>query len=408
MKLVGGEIIETVVAHDVIGRFMIQCALQPGLAQIWEEILGFENCEFYIKRWKQLDGKRFGDVLISFPDAIPCGVKVSADGGKIILNPDDDYVLRIGDEVLLIAEDDDAYAPGPVPQVQGGRCPTLDDPPKNPQKILFCGWRRDIDDMIRVLETFLAPGSELWMFSEVPIKEREKKLIDAGLNISNLKNVELVHREGNDVTRRHLESLPVEIFDSILILAEESVEDSVGQSDSISLATLLLIRDIQSKRLPCKEIESTLRPSTVPRSRSWIQEMQQASNKSIIISEILDSRTRNLVSVSKISDYVLSNELVSAALAVVTEDRRINHVIEELFAADGNEMCVKPAIFYLSDGEELCFYDLMLRARQRKEIVIGYRIAEADRAVINPSHKLRRRRWSVNDVIIVIDRNNSG
>lgn len=34
VKLVGGELIETVVAHDVIGRLMIQCALQPGLAQV--------------------------------------------------------------------------------------------------------------------------------------------------------------------------------------------------------------------------------------------------------------------------------------------------------------------------------------------------------------------------------------
>lgn len=34
VKLVGGELTETVVAHDVIGRLMIQCALQPGLAQV--------------------------------------------------------------------------------------------------------------------------------------------------------------------------------------------------------------------------------------------------------------------------------------------------------------------------------------------------------------------------------------
>lgn len=60
--------------------------------------------------------------------------------------------------------------------------------------------------------------------------------------------------------------------------------------------------------------------------------MQQASDKSIIISEILDSRTRNLVSVSRISDYVLSNELVSMALAMVAEDKQINRVLEELFA----------------------------------------------------------------------------
>lgn len=34
VKLVGGELIETVVAHDVIGRLMIQSALLPGLAQV--------------------------------------------------------------------------------------------------------------------------------------------------------------------------------------------------------------------------------------------------------------------------------------------------------------------------------------------------------------------------------------
>ncbi|OMO74034.1 CASTOR/POLLUX/SYM8 ion channel [Corchorus olitorius] len=383
VKLVGGDLIETVVAHDVIGRLMIQCALQPGLAQIWEDILGFENDEFYIKRWPQLDGMLFEDVLISFPDAVPCGVKVAADGGKIIINPDDNYVLKEGDEVLVIAEDDDTYAPGPLPEVHRAVFPKLPDLPKYPEKILFCGWRRDIDDMIMVLEAFLAPGSELWMFNEVPEKERERKLVDGGLDISGLQNIKLVHREGNAVIRRHLESLPLETFDSV---SYESLEDSVVHSDSRSLATLLLIRDIQSKRLPYKDTKSTsLRLAGFSHS-SWIREMQQASDKSIIISEILDSRTRNLVSVSRISDYVLSNELVSMALAMVAEDKQINRVLEELFAEE----------------EEVCFYDIMIRGRQRQEIVIGYRLAYSDRAVINPPKKSEPRKWSLDDVFVVI------
>lgn len=39
VKLVGGDVVETVVAHDVIGRLMIQCARQPGLAQVSSSIL---------------------------------------------------------------------------------------------------------------------------------------------------------------------------------------------------------------------------------------------------------------------------------------------------------------------------------------------------------------------------------
>lgn len=53
------------------------------------------------------------------------------------------------------------------------------------------------------------------MFNEVPEKEREKKLTDGGLDISGLENITLVHREGNAVIKRHLESLPLETFDSV-------------------------------------------------------------------------------------------------------------------------------------------------------------------------------------------------
>ncbi|XP_015573844.1 ion channel CASTOR isoform X2 [Ricinus communis] len=402
VKLVGGELVETVVAHDVIGRLMIQCARQPGLAQIWEDILGFENCEFYIKRWPQLDGMQFEDVLISFPDAIPCGVKVASCGGKIILNPDDTYVLQEGDEVLVIAEDDDTYAPATLPTVNEASFIHISRPARKPQKILLCGWRRDVDDMIVVLDAFLAFGSELWMFNDVPEKEREKKLIDGGLDLTRLVNISLVHREGNAVIRRHLESLPLESFDSILILADESVEDSAIQADSRSLATLLLIRDIQAKRLPYREAMATQVHRGSFSQGSWIGEMQQASDKSVIISEILDPRTKNLLSMSKISDYVLSNELVSMALAMVAEDRQINDVLEELFAEEGNEMHIRQADLYLREGEELSFYEILLRARQRREIVIGYQLANAERAVINPPAKSERRKWKLKDVFVVI------
>ncbi|XP_058202384.1 ion channel CASTOR-like isoform X2 [Rhododendron vialii] len=402
VKLVGGDLVETVVAHDVIGRLMIQCARQPGLAQIWADILGFENCEFYIKRWPQLDGMQFEDVLISFPDAIPCGVKVASYGGKIILNPDESYVLQEGDEILVIAEDDDTYSPSTFPTVKEAPFIDITRPARKPQKILLCGWRRDIDDMIAVLDAFLAPGSELWMFNEVLENEREKKLIDGGLDITRLVNISIVNREGNAVIRRHLESLPLESFDSILILADESVEDSAMQADSRSLATLLLIRDIQAKRLPFREarVSQGHRGSSSP--GSWIGDMQQASYKSVIISEILDPRTKNLLSMSKISDYVLSNELVSMALAMVAEDRQINDVLEELFAEEGNEMHIRQADLYIREGEELSFYEVLLRARQRREIVIGYRLANAEKAVINPPAKNEQRRWSVKDVFVVI------
>ncbi|KAI8010266.1 Ion channel CASTOR [Camellia lanceoleosa] len=279
VKLRGRDLVETVVSHDVIGRLMIQCARQPGLVQIWEDILGFENCEFYIKRWPQLDGMQFEDALISFPDAIPCGIMAASNGGKIILNPDDSYVLQEGDELLVIAEDDDTYCPTTLPTVWRGNLPKDFIVPKSAEKILFCGWRRDMGDMIMVLEGFLAPGSKLWMFNDVPEKERKKKLIDGGLDINCLVNISLVNRKGNAVIRRHLENLPLESFDSILILADESVKDSASNADSRSLATYLLIRDIQAKRLLYREAKTLQQHRGSASQGSWGGEMQQASDK---------------------------------------------------------------------------------------------------------------------------------
>lgn len=67
-------------------------------------------------------------------------------------------------------------------------------------------------------------------------------------------------------------------------------------------------------------------------------------------------------------------------------------------------MCIRTAEFYLYDQEELCFYEIMVRGRRRQpqEIVIGYRLAGAESAVINPLHKMQPRKWSVDDVFVVI------
>lgn len=65
-------------------------------------------------------------------------------------------------------------------------------------------------------------------------------------------------------------------------------------------------------------------------------------------------------------------------------------------------MYIKPAEFYLYDQEELCFYDIMIRGRERNEIVIGYRLATAERAVINPVDKNKLVKWSSDDVFVVI------
>ncbi len=73
----------------------------------------------------------------------------------------------------------------------------------------------------------------------------------------------------------------------------------------IDKSLFFLPHGLQSKRLPYRDYtkSTSLNLSGFSHS-SWIGEMQQASDKSIIIGEILDSWTGNLVSVSRINDCV--------------------------------------------------------------------------------------------------------
>ena len=87
-----------VVGHDVLGRLMVQCLRQQGLAVVLSKLLGFDGCEFYTQEWPTLVGRAYGEVMFSFRAACPVGIK-RAEGNKIILNPPFDAVLAPGDKV---------------------------------------------------------------------------------------------------------------------------------------------------------------------------------------------------------------------------------------------------------------------------------------------------------------------
>jgi hypothetical protein len=119
------------------------------------------------------------------------------------------------------------------------------------------------------------------------------RLKEGGLTVDMLKNLTLKNIKGNPTNRKDLESMPLEDYDSILILADEDYEENepnfnIMAADSRSLTCLLLIRDIQANR-------------SVPENKG----------RCTVISEILDPRTKPLISVASVTDYVTSNELVS-------------------------------------------------------------------------------------------------
>ena len=100
VAMVGGDLVETVVSHDVIGRLMLMAARQPGIARVFDSLLGFDGDEFYTEEWPELYGLEFQDAVMRFPDAIPIGY--STGDGDVELNPDKSHIMNIGEEIVVI------------------------------------------------------------------------------------------------------------------------------------------------------------------------------------------------------------------------------------------------------------------------------------------------------------------
>ncbi|RLN82368.1 hypothetical protein BBJ28_00024428 [Nothophytophthora sp. Chile5] len=251
----------------------------------------------------------------------------------------------------------------------------------------MCGWRRDIRDMIQLLDAVVHPGTELHMICEEPIHLRNKLLRDSGLIVENLKNIQLEHHFGNTAVRRHLEGLPWHSFTSIMILSDQAREADIMHSDSHSLASLLLIRDLQAR--------SSRRSSVILDAPDYCK----------CISEILDPRTQRTISTSatilKLSEFIQSNELVSCILAMISESRDVRVILDELLGPEGAYFEVEPSARYCEPHERVSFWQLAKRAIAQGEILCGYQVRGIDETVLNPLNKHECRTWDGMDLVVL-------
>lgn len=184
VNIVGKDSVETFVSHDIIGRLMIQCARERGLAQVLEQLLGFEGCEFYIQQWPSMTGLSFGEVMYRFADAVVVGVMRGSgpkDAVLTMMNPPMDLVVLEGDQIIVVAEDDDSYEPAAECLYDDSNLEELvsdlrlpfHSRRKHPERLLFVGWRRDVEDMISELDSYVCKGSELTLFSQLDLQTRQ-------------------------------------------------------------------------------------------------------------------------------------------------------------------------------------------------------------------------------------------
>ncbi len=346
-RLVGGQQAILIDKRQTISRLIVQAARQSGVSVVYTEMLDFGGDEVYFREDPTLAGRTFGDALLAYEDCAVIGLQ--DDAGKVLLNPPPGREIAAGERVIAIAEDDASLASaapstGAVDEAAILSAPSTDG---RPQRTLVLGWNERGSSVIRELDEYMRPGSEVAILADHPGIDR-----DLARDCGDLAHLQVRVQAGDTTDRPTLDALRVQRFDHVIVLCYADSLDA-QRADARTLVTLLHLRDIADRR----------------------------DAGFSIVSEMLDDRNRELAEVTRVDDVIVSDKLISLMLAQVSENEHLKDVFSDLFAAEGSEVYLKPLRDYVRDGAETTFATLVEAARRRGEAAIGYRrAADADDA----------------------------
>jgi len=350
-----------VLAGDLIGRIAAQACRQPGLSVVYMDLLDFEGQEFYFHEEPSLAGLVFGDVLSRYRDSTVAGI-VPRDGLPM-LNPPMDMVLAEGDQLIVLAEDDDAIHlhADPPPTMDETRIVESAPAAIQPERALILGWNHRSRVVLRELDRYVAPGSEIAVIATTPGAGDEAAEVAKGFE-----NAKLTFQVADTTSREALEAAHPETFDHVVIMAYSDLLDH-QRADGKSLVTLLHLRDIAAR----------------------------TGRNFSIVSEMLDLRNRNLATVTRSDDFIVSDRLVSLTITQLAENPGLKPVLDDLFDVEGSEVYLKPVTDYVRMDGPVDFYLIVEAARRRGQVAMGYRqlrLANDSRAnygvVLNPDKSL--------------------
>jgi hypothetical protein len=502
LSLVSRGSVASVATYDTVGRLMLIFARKPGLARVYNEILGFDGSEFYSKAWEECTGRPFKSLQALFPDAVPIGIVYGT--GQVELNPPANYIMKDDDSLVVLAEDDNSYWPKPPPSGAGAdllRNPTqhrqsmgvfqeVPGPAPMPEKVLFAGWRHDVPCIADLLDRLVAPGSELHVVSTCPLEIRQR--ITEEMDLPEPRNVRVVHHLSSCGSRRFWQGLGLETFTSCIVTSD-SKEHEVIYSDASCLAVLLLIRGVQHEVLKRNGVTGISRAGSLasmaghgerdnqghsrperhamsphdPASLgagptqqmtrraslgSAAGEMQEYGpggqherkhamrNHSVrfgilpgvmrvsdhlpVVCEILDPRTQrtvtNATGMVGVCDFIMTNDLMSKVLAMVSENVHVKRILDQLLGGTGTQFELLDATLAVAPGARVSFMDLSSHLLStRKAVLCGYMETAADGAdtpvvvggysqraaagcVINPSNKWEQCAWDGRSLILIV------
>ena len=339
-KLVGRDEVELVVVGDVVSRVIAQTCRQAGLSIVYGELLDFAGDEIYFSRKPELAGRTFGDAQLAFEASTLIGLSTAANG--VHLNPHPSTVLAEGDELILIAEDDDTIhvSERTAEAVEADAIIVCVPTPVAREATLLLGWNHRVQQIARELDSYVTNGSRLTVVSDDPAAAAAEAPLRASL-----RNQALQFVARSTTSREVLDSLDVASYQHVLVISPVDRYDA-QRADARTLVTLLHLRDIASI----------------------------VGHPFSITSEMADVRNRTLAEITRADDFIVSDRLISLLITQISENKQLNAVFTDLFDAEGSEVYLRPISDYVATGRPVTVATITEAARRLEEVAIGYRL----------------------------------
>jgi voltage-gated potassium channel Kch len=370
-RMVGGKEAQIIEVDDTISRLIAQTCRQSGLSEVYTELLDFGGDEIYFQEEPQLVGKTFGHALVAYEKSAVIGLQGS--DGSVAMNPPMDTLIKAGDKVIAISEDDDTVKLSGLTDYKIDEEAIVESAMSvgEAERILILGWNHRAPAIIRELDNYVVPGSVLTVVASDPAVER----VSVGL-ASELSNFAIEFKVGDPTSRKLLNGLHVEQYKHVIVLSDLDGADP-QRADTRTLMVLLQLRDIEAR----------------------------LGDKFSIVSEMLDDRNRELADVTRADDFIVSDKLVSLLMSQIAENKYLGDLFTDILNTEGSEIYLKPARDYVLLGRTVNFYTVMEAAKRRGHLAIGYRqqpqSGEDSGIVVNPE-KSKMLTFSEADRIVVL------
>ena len=360
--------VPSVSGGDFIGKTLVQCARNPGYSNIYTELLALRGYRLVISEFPEFEDALFGDVVAQFESAIPIGVSWVEDDGRraIILNPELDYDLGPGDELVILSKFTGDLAWGPLDSAHLKRLaqPRFDASaeveqdeamPGNSQsrleRVAVVGYSSSFRSVLEALNGHATEQSHVLLLNEVA-KQDELTLPDIselGELFPNLViTVEFLDFE--DSTDKRIEEC-IANQEVLILLADESVAGA--DSDASVAVNLLRLSDAIA--------------------------LNPALN---VVIEVFESASSDYLAPLPVTDAVFGPELLSIQMAQIAMRPALAPVFRELLNAGGIEMRVRPLSAYMTVTDTIDFAQLQHICLSRNESALGIARAGAAGEVI--------------------------